>query len=454
MMKKINRPTLFLIIICVFLITVTISLGYILTNQSSAAMKTLIESRMLDVSNTAAAMLDGDVLEALEAEDKDTPAYQNAYKTLACFEENIELEYIYCVRDLGNGEFVFTIDPDADAPGEFGEHIPYTDALHQASLGTPSVDKVPYEDSWGRFYSAYSPVFNSKQQVAGIVAVDFSADWYDNQVSHQLKTTLWISGVALLFGGVMIVLITARFRKRLHYMLNEMNVVSKGIETLVHEVSPGISINLKKEENEVLPKDEITALGGKIRSLENQLSEQISFVRSQAYIDGLTGLGNRTAYKDRTHLLDDEIKEGKAAFSVAVFDMNGLKEINDRYGHEQGDQAIFQVASALKQTFGEAKLYRIGGDEFIAILDAPCSDIADRLRVFDRTLGEKDGLTTAKGYAVFAPNDDTEYREVFKRADDAMYNDKRAYYAVHEGRRESDRALGGIPRKDKWEKNA
>ncbi len=60
-----------------------------------------------------------------------------------------------------------------------------TDALYQASLGKPSVDKVPYEDSWGRFYSAYSPVFDSNGKVAGIVAVDFSADWYDKQIRTQ-----------------------------------------------------------------------------------------------------------------------------------------------------------------------------------------------------------------------------------------------------------------------------
>ena len=86
---------------------------------------------------------------------------------------------IYCVRALDDGSFVFTIDPDPESPGAFGDHIPYTEALYNASLGTPGVDKEAYVDQWGRFYSAYSPVFDSNGNVTDIVAVDFTADWVD-----------------------------------------------------------------------------------------------------------------------------------------------------------------------------------------------------------------------------------------------------------------------------------
>lgn len=435
MKKKLSQTTAFLILICAFLFAVNVTLGAVLTLQSSRAMRTLIENRMLDVSNTAAALLDGDTLKALQAEDRDTPEYQSVLKMLTSFENNIELEYIYCVRDMGGGSFVFMIDPDAEAPGEFGEHIPYTDALNEASLGTPSVDKVPYSDNWGRFYSAYSPVFDSGGQVASIVAVDFSADWYEKQISNQVRTTLLVSGISLFFALVIIALVITRFRNRFQQMLNEMNVVSGGIETLVREVSPGIEVSLKKQADASASNDELTELGNRIRSLEHQLSEQIAFVRSQAYVDGLTGLGNRTAYEDHVKQLDDAIKLGKAAFAVAVIDLNGLKEINDRYGHEQGDRAIATVASALKQTFADAKLFRIGGDEFIIILEDDYADLTARLGDFERALEEKDNVSAAKGCAVFADETDMGYREVFKRADNAMYDDKKAYYMSHADRR-------------------
>lgn len=434
MRKRLSRTTKYLLVICAFLFVVTASLGFALTKQSSRAMRTLIENRMLDVSNTAAAMLDGDTLERLGADDKQTADYQNAFKILTCFEENIELEYIYCIRDLKDGNFVFLIDPDAVEPGEFGEHIPYTDALFQASLGTPSVDQVPYQDNWGRFYSAYSPVFDSSHQVAGIVAVDFSADWYEKQIRNQVQTTLLICAVSLFFAGVVIALIAARFRKQFHHMLNEMNVISDGIETLVHELSPALTVNLSKEPS-VSSGDEISELSNRIQSLEHQLGEEIAYVRAQAYVDSLTGLGNRTAYEGHVAQLEEEIRRETARFALAVFDLNGIKEINDHLGHEQGDRAIAAVGNALKQVFEEAGLYRIGGDEFVVILDGSCPDLGSRLESLSQTLANQGSVSVSKGCTVFLPGEDRSYQTVFKRADAAMYDDKREYYRTHGDRR-------------------
>lgn len=429
-MKRISRTTKYIIILCVFLFAANVSLGYLLTRQSREALRSQIENRMLDVANTAAAMLDGDVLETLEAEDVNTPEYQAALRTLYYFEENIELEYIYCVRDMGDKNFVFMIDPDPDSPGAFGEHIPYTDALYEASFGTPAVDQEPYVDSWGRFYSAYSPVFDSRGKVAGIVAVDFSADWYEQQISQLLKTTLTFSGVSILFAAVIIFLITARFRNRFGLLFREMNQVSDGIETLVREVNPRAKTETKKPERETISDDGITALGEKLHDLQQNLSEQISFVRSQAYVDGLTGLGNRTAYEEQVRQIEDEIKEGTAGFAVAVFDLNGLKEINDNYGHDKGDQAIVSAAAEIRFALPEAKHYRIGGDEFSVILTGEELEAQlTKLRAVQRS-----GLLSMGG-AVYDSDSDMDFRMVFNRADTEMYNAKKAYYQSRGDRR-------------------
>ena len=74
-MKRLNRITRYLVFTCLFLLAVNVTLGFFLTKESSAAIRTQMESRMLDVSNTAAAMLDGDALKNMQAEDVNTPAY-------------------------------------------------------------------------------------------------------------------------------------------------------------------------------------------------------------------------------------------------------------------------------------------------------------------------------------------------------------------------------------------
>ena len=434
-MKRLSPTLRSLILICVFLIAMNFLLSFVLIRDSQRAIREQIESRMLDVSNTAAAMLDGDVLLTLQAEDVNTPEYRALHNTLFRFEENIELAYIYTVRAQEDGSFVFTIDPDPEAPGAFGEHIPYTEALYNASLGTPGVDDEAYVDQWGRFYSAYSPVFTSTGEVAGIVAVDFTADWYDRQLSNQMKATVSISGISIIVASIIVFLIVSRYKKRFDRLFQGMNLISEGIVTLVREISPDAKLDEQPDEN-TSGADEIDRLNNRIFSLQEKLSKQIQWVRSRAYIDGLTGLDNRTAYEEHVSQLDEEIRGGTADFSIAVFDLNSLKEVNDKYGHKRGDEVIRSAALALRDAFPEGKVYRIGGDEFLVILAGSHAELPEKLASLR---GDHEDFSISAGSAVYNPETDSDYRSVFNRADTAMYNDKREYYLTHGERRRTPR---------------
>ena len=95
-----------ILMISVFMLTTNLALGYILTKQARDATKTQINDRMLDIVNTAAAMLDGDVLKRLTAEDRGSEEYQAVYDMLARFRDNIRLDYIYYVRPEGDKKFI------------------------------------------------------------------------------------------------------------------------------------------------------------------------------------------------------------------------------------------------------------------------------------------------------------------------------------------------------------
>ncbi|MBR3019481.1 MAG: diguanylate cyclase [Clostridia bacterium] len=166
--------------------------------NSRYGIRQSIQQRMLDIANCAAGSVNGDILEKLTAEDADTPEYREIYNTLAVFRDNVELEYVYGIRDEGGGRFTFTVDPDPVNPGPFGSEVKYTEALATASKGTAAVDAVPYTDAWGTFFSAYSPVFNSAGKVAGIIAADFSDTWFESQLSAQTKATIISYSVILL----------------------------------------------------------------------------------------------------------------------------------------------------------------------------------------------------------------------------------------------------------------
>ena len=211
------------IITCLLLLAGNLLLGFVLMGNSRRAMKTLIDNRMLDIAKSAAGLLDGDALGALQAEDEGTEDYQKVNDSLKVFQDNIDLKYIYCVRPMEDGSFTFTVDPTVEDPGVFGDPVVATDALKQAGQGIDAVDKEPYTDHWGKFYSAYSPVFDSKGEVAGIVAVDFSAEWYDRQIAMQTSAILLCSLLSVTLGVIMMFLSARNLRTRASSMITALS---------------------------------------------------------------------------------------------------------------------------------------------------------------------------------------------------------------------------------------
>ena len=182
-----------------------------------------------------------------------------------------------------------------------------------------------------------------------------------------------------------------------------------------------------------------------IKATTEELEEANRKLSELAVTDAMTSAGNKTAYIAKTRSLDEQIRQGTASFTVFVFDVNGLKAINDTFGHERGDLAISDTANVLKSVFGIENLYRIGGDEFIAIVGGmsqaelervfrELEDAIARQNQAERPYGVP--LAVSKGAAIYSPGEDGEYLEVFRRADTAMYQDKKAYYLTHDRRKQ------------------
>ena len=275
--KKLSMRMRAIALVSLFMLITNLALGAVLTRQSRTATKTQINESMLDVVNTAAAMLDGDVLGRLTAQDKGTPEYQEVYDTLARFLDNINLDYIYYVRDMGDGTFTFGIDPDPVAPGEFGSPVVYTDALLAASRGVASVDETPYEDEWGRFYSAFSPVFDSAGKVAGVVAADFSATWYEDQIRRNEQTILIGCAVILLISIAITFFLTGRYSREMQTIRGDLNDLAGDLASLSREYAGGGAAPVPD-----LQTDDIQAVGRRISGLRDALRDYITHSTTQA----------------------------------------------------------------------------------------------------------------------------------------------------------------------------
>ena len=249
----------YLVIAGVFLIFVNVTLGFVLADLADKAIKSLIGSWMLDIANTAAAVLDGDMLKDVTPEDKGTPEYESVMKTLTGFQYSMGMSYIYLVQDKGNNNFVFGLDPTIEDADDYGTPVAYTEALYAASKGTPTASLTAYEDAWGWFYSAYSPVFDSQGNIASIVTVDFSKEWYDAQIISFTVTTVIVIAVSLIIGGAIVILFAHKYRKRIHVVNKQINDLEDRTEHMAAELSVATKIQADMLPND-FPKDDVVEI--------------------------------------------------------------------------------------------------------------------------------------------------------------------------------------------------
>jgi len=194
-------------------------------SRARSSIRKSIQQRMLDIANCAAASVNGDVLKLLSADNTGGEESKEVYRALEVFRDNVELKYVYCIKKESEGHYIFTLDLDPLTPASYGDEVEFTEALDSAGNGKAAVDEVPYTDKWGEFYSAYSPVCDSDGNVAGIVAVDFAVDWFDEQLSAQTRQTissyLIILVFCLLVGGILAMLTVRPYVRQQGELLEE-----------------------------------------------------------------------------------------------------------------------------------------------------------------------------------------------------------------------------------------
>jgi diguanylate cyclase (GGDEF)-like protein len=147
-----------------------------------------------------------------------------------------------------------------------------------------------------------------------------------------------------------------------------------------------------------------------------------------AYTDQMTGLNNRTCFNKDFEIASSNPED----VAVIDFDLNNLKRTNDTFGHSVGDKYIKTCASIIQEIFdGIGKCYRVGGDEFVAIIEkASTIDMTHYLAMLESSVDSANkGYTKMKmqiayGYTVYNANIDKNLEDTYNRADKIMYQDK------------------------------
>ena len=336
----------------------------------------------------------------------------------------IEIDYSAMAKEIDSIKFYdngYAFLTDAD--GTLFYH-PYIDV---ADLPGRSKRQVPY-DSKGENSSAQY-IYNGVLKEA--VWLPLSNGMYLN-ITVPLNETEgeWRGLIINILICAVIALIAAGF-----FLIYFLKIITKPIEELTEaaeQVDKGdFDIDLSYDKD-----DEIGRLTRSFKKLSGNMKAHINALNEQVFTDSLTHVRNKGAFLLAIEELQEQINNGSIDpnFALGEFDCDGLKRINDEYGHDKGDIYLEKACSTISDVFKRSPVYRVGGDEFFIILKH--EDFYNRNFLLERldividninaTAEEPwEQVLVSKGFAVYDPVEDNIVQKIIQRADKLMYENKR-----------------------------
>jgi diguanylate cyclase (GGDEF)-like protein len=179
----------------------------------------------------------------------------------------------------------------------------------------------------------------------------------------------------------------------------------------------------------------------KERAAKKKLKEKNELLSFIAAYDSLTGIFNRRGIME-SMVEFNRLHQGEQAY-LLIGDLDHLKQINDIYGHLEGDCAIRTIAGILKEVLGEyGDIGRIGGDEFVAVFltrfkvnkEIFIRKIYEKCEEYNQTSDKPYYVNVSLGAVEFTCGEETDFKEMIKHADDCLYQAKRERRkSIHKG---------------------
>ena len=378
---------------------------------------------------------------------------RNLYRIRA---SNSDIKFIYVYKIMEDGcHVVFDLDTstvDASKPGsieEFDEaFLPY---LPDLLAGRP-IPPLPSNETYGNLLTIYKPVYNSVGKCVCYAGIDFSMD----KITDYGRT--FISKVVAVFAGALIFIFVLGLTFIENNIILPVNTMAFCAKNFAYDSEAAREKNIESIKSlRIKTGDEIENLyAALIRTTENLLNYlkylqrakgqvadmQVKFLAMDeiAHKDAMTGVKNKTAYEEATDLLDKKILSGHAQFCIVMVDVNFLKRVNDTYGHERGNEYLINACKLTCGVFGKENVYRVGGDEFVVIIEGEKVSLCKyfvaqfkaemELKSSSLSLKPWEKISAAIGMATYNPVHDKNSDEVFKRADEEMYANKLAMKAA------------------------
>ena len=264
--------------------------------------------------------------------------------------------------------------------------------------------------------ASWLPLSNGMRLNVTVPISEINEDWI-----RWIREILMVLAVLLVFVVLAASLLSGHLTRPLRQLTKAAGEVNAG----------NYDVTLENRTN-----DEVGILTGAFNKLITHLKGYIRNLNDLAYGDALTAVRNLGAFNLFLEDLKKDAEEGQELppFAVCFFDCNDLKVINDKYGHDKGDLYLKGACTLICRVFSHSPVFRIGGDEFAAILRRGEYQRRDELvEQFDQccydlcAVGKEpwEKIHVARGMAVYDPKQDQCVEDVVRRADRLMYENKR-----------------------------
>ncbi|WP_026512733.1 GGDEF domain-containing protein [Butyrivibrio sp. LB2008] len=457
----------------VFIIILCMALGTISFMIFKKTMMDEYRTRLTYVTNYTIKNIDVADLEERIATKEYSDTFNNLVDLMGRIRESYDLDFIlltvpckvdgrYDCMQIASG---LTESEKSGEDVKEGIPIPYLGDMIGSFLGeelceisynvmknNEGINYTTAKSDYGEDFSASVSIRNASGEGIALFSCGFSTTDIDTTLRKYI-ITMAVCGIvlALIFICGMILWLN----ERVIVPLQKIERTARDFANNSHsQKNPEL---LLMENPDVHTGDELESLADTIFSMSQDMREyaedlmrssnkiqnmslEMTKVNEFALRDALTGVKNKAAYDKVEIRLNSDIITQTAQFGMLMIDINYLKKINDTFGHEAGDLYIKNMCTLICDTFENSPVFRIGGDEFVVLLENKDfnhkDELIDSLKSHmeelqsNKSLQPWERISAAIGLAIYDESMDDDADSVLKRADRLMYQNKKDMKAV------------------------
>ena len=414
------------------------------------------ESRISGILNYAESRIDADDLAECIRTGYESEVFFEAQRSLDGIKEQTGVHYLYIIIPLNTEptdnirnvmaavtQYEYKNDPEAivhlnDLTGD--AYSPETAKRYLDAYESGTDTYFENTTSFGTDYTGLRVLRDTKGEKVAALCADFDVKEIQSQLNDNILDILVIIViVGLLFASAFIVWADTNVVKPIRMLEKAV----RGMAEKSHgQRNPDA---MKLELPEIRTGNEVESLARASEHMFDDMREsvkdllkkekELAKLSTMANRDPLTRVGNRNAYESFAEALQLKMSEGPQEYAILVMNTNGLKKINDEYGHEKGDLYLLKACRIICEILRHTPVFRLGGDEFAAVMSG--EDFRNRTELVkqvrrellqaqtDESAAPWERVSAAVGITDYDRKNDRTVKAVMERAEQLMLEDKR-----------------------------